>query len=869
MTVERKRENKGESAGLSTSSLPASNGQSLNKLGIDTVDFIDPSKLAMKQPETVSESEIGKGEESASMEVPEDLACPITHELMKNPVVTADGHTYEKEAIESWFRSGKKTSPYTNVKLDNTSLIPNHLVKKLIVAFLEKNRRIKTVASFPTPSMDAKETLSSTSVLEFKGAETKISVPVSPAISKLLKEEEAGDVMAQVKLGVCYEHGTGVLKNEEKAVIMYRKAADRGSAVGQNNLGTCYCNGVGVNKDPQKAVFWYQKAADQGFAIGQRNLGICHYSGLGVDKKDVFQAMKYWQKAAEQGDVVAQFNIGVCYEHGTGVDKDPKQALAWYQRAADQGYAPGERGLGNLYDSGAGGDKNSSKAVDWWQKAADHGDATAQSNLGGCYQKGTGVDKDAKQALAWYQRAAKQGSEVGEFLLAYCYYNGIGVDKDQHEAVRWWQKAADHPITGASTSVIGAQYLLGMCYAQGTGVDKDVAQAAIWFRKAADQGFARAQTVLALCYARGYGVPQDLSQAVALAKQAAAAEDAEGMNALGVFYELGIGITRDFSQAVACYKKAAAKGSADAQSNLGWCYFNAVGVSKDNRLAEEWLQKAAAQGDAYAQGFCYQHGLGVTQNFSEASVWYQKAADAGHARAQNDLALCYENGVGVTKDMTQAIDWYKKAAVQGYGIAQKKLETLGVSTHAYSVLTDSARGAAVLNKVTNLTADDKNKGGSSMPAASPPISGAAKTSELHSQSAFFKPAKDLLKEEGVLDLLQEINQRAESGAKPIIEAINRYLEKEKNTGAGNSPSDKGYIILRELQGLLASSSLKKGQASIYETVFNAIKTKVDPKLVRRIEMHAGFAIPCEKAVILKEIYPQLFSFKSDQSISAP
>ena len=30
------------------------------------------------------------------------LLCPITQEIMTEPVVAADGHTYEKKAIEAW-----------------------------------------------------------------------------------------------------------------------------------------------------------------------------------------------------------------------------------------------------------------------------------------------------------------------------------------------------------------------------------------------------------------------------------------------------------------------------------------------------------------------------------------------------------------------------------------------------------------------------------------------------------------------------------------------------------------------------------------------------------------------------------------------
>ena len=29
--------------------------------------------------------------------------CPITQDIMTDPVITSDGHTYEREAIEHWY----------------------------------------------------------------------------------------------------------------------------------------------------------------------------------------------------------------------------------------------------------------------------------------------------------------------------------------------------------------------------------------------------------------------------------------------------------------------------------------------------------------------------------------------------------------------------------------------------------------------------------------------------------------------------------------------------------------------------------------------------------------------------------------------
>ncbi len=72
---------------------------------------------------------------AAQKKIPKQFLCPITHEIMKDPVSTIDGHTYERAAIESWLKK-KSTSPLTNETLASKQLIPNHQLKSLIAEFL-------------------------------------------------------------------------------------------------------------------------------------------------------------------------------------------------------------------------------------------------------------------------------------------------------------------------------------------------------------------------------------------------------------------------------------------------------------------------------------------------------------------------------------------------------------------------------------------------------------------------------------------------------------------------------------------------------------------------------------------------------------
>ena len=78
----------------------------------------------------------GSGAAAGPSEVPDDFICPITAEIMTDPVSTSDGFTYERAAITEWLRT-KDTSPKTGAKLESTTLIPNHSLRSMIRAFNE------------------------------------------------------------------------------------------------------------------------------------------------------------------------------------------------------------------------------------------------------------------------------------------------------------------------------------------------------------------------------------------------------------------------------------------------------------------------------------------------------------------------------------------------------------------------------------------------------------------------------------------------------------------------------------------------------------------------------------------------------------
>jgi len=66
---------------------------------------------------------------------PDDFLCPITLEVMTDPVILPSGHTFERRSIQRWLDGGHLTCPVTNLPLPPCPpLIPNHALRRLIAA---------------------------------------------------------------------------------------------------------------------------------------------------------------------------------------------------------------------------------------------------------------------------------------------------------------------------------------------------------------------------------------------------------------------------------------------------------------------------------------------------------------------------------------------------------------------------------------------------------------------------------------------------------------------------------------------------------------------------------------------------------------
>ena len=77
----------------------------------------------------------------------------MTLEVMTDPVMAADGHTYERAAMERWLAKGKTTSPKTGAPLEMMAVFPNHMVRRMIMEWQEAKAQRAANAAAAAPQV--------------------------------------------------------------------------------------------------------------------------------------------------------------------------------------------------------------------------------------------------------------------------------------------------------------------------------------------------------------------------------------------------------------------------------------------------------------------------------------------------------------------------------------------------------------------------------------------------------------------------------------------------------------------------------------------------------------------------------------------
>jgi TPR repeat protein len=242
-------------------------------------------------------------------------------------------------------------------------------------------------------------------------------LPADGGTSKFLKAAEAGNTLAQVEMGVRYANLRGPRsyceKNEQKAIMWFRRAHERGDPWGSYFLATMYIAGSSTKPDYAQArqllekILSHQRAESlHGLRTHARvRLGKMYEAGQGVPR-DLDQAQRYYGAASEQGSLVGQYMLGQLYER----QRKKREALHAYSEAARGGYPVAIYMMGQIHLTGKLAERDERQALMWFQIGANSDSKTSMYQLARMYEEGIGTKSNLNEALHWYRKAAALGS---------------------------------------------------------------------------------------------------------------------------------------------------------------------------------------------------------------------------------------------------------------------------------------------------------------------------------------------------------------------------------------------------------------------------------------------------------------------------
>lgn len=134
---------------------------------------------------------------------------------------------------------------------------------------------------------------------------------------------------------------------DAQALQMLEESASRNFPPAIVELGVCFNSGRWVKRDQRKAETLWRKAANLGSKDASTRLAIFKIRG---GKKDAEPAVAVLQRALSEGSILAEFAMAYCYETGTGIASNKGEAARLYRSSGQRGSQDAFRALQRMYD---------------------------------------------------------------------------------------------------------------------------------------------------------------------------------------------------------------------------------------------------------------------------------------------------------------------------------------------------------------------------------------------------------------------------------------------------------------------------------------------------------------------------------------
>ncbi len=138
-------------------------------------------------------------------------------------------------------------------------------------------------------------------------------------------------------------YGAEGQRDRRKAVAALRPLAERGFSPAVYYLGMAYFDGTGVRKNLDEAIRLFRTAAEAGLPAAQGMMGAVYGSAYpkypcGLD---MAESNRWFELAMRSGGGTAGYNLAVRYaQGGLGLEKNPVKALALASLAAERSPIP-------------------------------------------------------------------------------------------------------------------------------------------------------------------------------------------------------------------------------------------------------------------------------------------------------------------------------------------------------------------------------------------------------------------------------------------------------------------------------------------------------------------------------------------------